>query len=174
LTASAFPWSHVRPFAQEPDNVLTKKGKYGLKALVHLARLQPEASAPIRDIAEANAIPKKFLDAILSDLRKAGFVRTKKGPGGGCALSRPAEQIQLGDVVRALDGPLAPITCASRNFFQACDDCQDLDRCSVRIIMQDVRDAMSEVLDKTTLADLSTRSKRRIRSYRSAPASRRA
>ena len=89
--------------------MLTNKGKYGLKAMVHLAGLDAGDRAQVQDIAAANAIPKKFLDQILSALRNAGLVFSKKGKGGGYALARPADQITVGQIVRALDGPLAPI-----------------------------------------------------------------
>ena len=134
--------------------MLTKKGKYGLKALVHLARSEPGKAVQVAEIAMHENISKKFLDAIMRDLKNAGFVRSWKGPGGGFALSRPASEIVIGSVVRALDGPLAPIACASRTAFQPCDDCGDLQACSVRIVMTEVRDAMAEVLDRTTLADM--------------------
>ena len=134
--------------------MLTKKGKYGLKALVHLARSEPGKAVQVAEIAARENISKKFLDAIMRDLKNAGFVRSWKGPGGGFALSRPASEIVVGPVVRALDGPLAPIACASRTAFQPCDDCGDLSTCSVRIVMTEVRDAIAEVLDRTTLADM--------------------
>lgn len=132
--------------------MLTKKAKYGLKAMVYLAGLEPGRTAIVTDIASANQIPKKFLDAILSELRNAGFVHSKKGKGGGYALARPADGIGVGDVVRALDGPLAPIQCASRRLYRRCDDCPDECRCTVRLLMLEVRDAIAEVLDKTSLA----------------------
>jgi Rrf2 family protein len=139
--------------------MLTNKGKYALKALVHLAGLEPGRTASIAGIAEANSIPKKFLDSILLDLRNAGFVRSKKGPGGGVALARAPEEIKIGAVIRAIDGPLAPIGCASRTAFRPCDDCEDLETCPVRLTMVDVRDAMSEILDKTSLAQMAGRSR---------------
>jgi len=138
--------------------MLTNKGKYALKALVHLAGLEPRETASIAMIAEANSIPKKFLDAILLDLRNAGFVRSKKGPGGGVALSRAPEEIRLGAIIRSIDGPLAPIGCASRTAFRSCDDCGDNETCPVRLIMIDVRDAMAAILDNTSLAQLASRS----------------
>ncbi|CAH1667066.1 MAG: Rrf2 family transcriptional regulator [Chelatococcus sp.] len=131
--------------------MLTKKGKYGLKAIVHLAKLQRGQSALVADIAEANNIPKKFLDAILGELRNAGYLHSKKGKGGGYMLAKPAEDIYIGDVIRVLDGPLAPIQCASRTAYRPCDDCPDERRCAVRIIMLDVREAISGVLDNYTL-----------------------
>lgn len=137
--------------------MLTNKGKYGLKAMVHLARLAPGATAQSAEIAGAEQISKKFLDAILLDLRNAGFVRSKKGPGGGYALAREASDIPVGSIVRALDGPLAPIACASRTAYQPCDDCRDLAACAVRLTMLEVRDAMAEVLDRMSLADMVAR-----------------
>ena len=134
--------------------MLTAKGKYGLKALAHLASLKPGTMAQAVEIAEANNIPKKFLDAILGELRNAGIVYTKKGPGGGYMLARPANDIRVGQVVRTLDGPIAPIACASRTAYQPCQDCDNVKRCSVRLAMMRVRDAMCQVLDGTTLADM--------------------
>ena len=90
------------------ETVLTKKGKYGLKAMVHLAGLEPDGLAQVADIAKTNSISKKFLDHILTELRHAGLVYSKKGKGGGYALARPAHEIRVGAIVRALDGPLAP------------------------------------------------------------------
>lgn len=115
--------------------MLTKKGKYGLKALVDLARLPPGQTAFITEIAQRNNIPKKFLDTILLELRNAGVLRSKKGPGGGYSLSRPASEIRIGHVIRTLDGPLAPIRCASRTAYEMCDDCTDPETCRVRISM---------------------------------------
>lgn len=137
--------------------MLTNKGKYGLKAMVFLSGLPEGSTAQVADIAARNSIPKKFLDTILLDLRNSGLLRSKKGPGGGYSLARLPKDISLGSIVRTLDGPLAPIGCASRTAFQPCEDCADLDTCPVRLIMTDVRDAMSRVLDATSLADLLTR-----------------
>lgn len=134
--------------------MLTAKGKYGLKALVHLAALEPGETTQASDIAQTNNIPKKFLDAILGDLRNAGLIHSKKGPGGGYALARKAAAIKVGNVIRTLDGPLAPIGCASRTAYQPCRDCKDVKTCTVRLTMTKVRDAMSEVLDTLTIADM--------------------
>ena len=134
--------------------MLTAKGKYSLKALAHLAALEPGATTQAIDIAEANNIPKKFLDAILGDLRNAGFVYSRKGPGGGYMLARAPSDIKIGHVIRTIDGPLAPIACASRTAYQPCRDCKDVKTCIVRMMMTKVRDAMSDVLDRMTLADM--------------------
>ncbi len=134
--------------------MLTKKGKYGLKALVHLAQLEPGKTAFVSDIAQQNNISKKFLDAILLELRKGGMLRSKKGPGGGYALSKPASQIYVGQAVRILDGPLAPIRCASKTAFEACDDCDHPEDCQIRHSMTEVRDAIAAVLDNMTLEQM--------------------
>jgi Rrf2 family protein len=138
--------------------VLTKKGKYGLKAMVHLAGLEPDELAQVADIAETNSISKKFLDHILTELRHAGLVYSKKGKGGGYALARTANEIPVGAIVRALDGPLAPIPCASVTAFRPCDDCGDLASCPVRLVMVDARNAIANVLDRCTLAEMRARS----------------
>lgn len=131
--------------------MLTKKGKYGLKAMADLAQLAPGETAFVSEIATRNNIPKKFLDTILLELRNGGMLRSKKGPGGGYALSKPASDIFVGQIVRALDGPLAPIRCASRTAFEACEDCSDPRTCQVRHSMSQVRDAIANVLDSMTL-----------------------
>lgn len=131
--------------------MLTRKGKYGLKALVHLSYLPAGQLAFVGDIAAANNIPKKFLDAILGELRNAGFVHSRKGKEGGYRLARPAEEIMVGHVVRVLDGPLAPISCASRTRYEPCDDCDET-TCQVRHMMLEVRQAIADVLDRRCLA----------------------
>ena len=133
--------------------MLSKKGKYGLKAAVHLAGLPGGQSAQVADIADINQIPKKFLDAILGELRNGGFLRSKKGKGGGYMLARPADTIRVGDLIRVLDGPLAPFPCASRTQYVPCEDC-NIDRCTVRLMMVEVRDAIAKVLDHRTLAEM--------------------
>jgi Rrf2 family protein len=133
--------------------MLTRKGKYGLKALVHLAGIPAGQTAFVGEIATTNNIPKKFLDAILTELRNAGFVQSRKGKLGGYMLARPAENIQIGHVVRVLDGPLAPFPCASRTRYVPCEDC-DVATCQVRHMMLDVRNAIADVLDQTSLAQM--------------------
>ena len=136
--------------------MLTKKGKYGLKAMVQLAGLEPGAIVQVTEIAETNSISKKFLDHILTELRNAGFVYSKKGRGGGYALARPANEIRVGAIIRVLDGPLAPIACASVTAFRPCSDCNDLRACAVRLVMIEARNAVADLLDNRTLAELRT------------------
>lgn len=151
----------------------TKKGKYGLKALLHLAALPPGASALSVEVATAEGLPQKFLEAILLELKNAGFVRSRKGKGGGYTLAVPAAEIRIGEVVRALEGPLAPIACASRNFYRRCEDCPDEARCVIHLLTVDVRNAIAGVMDNTTLADMMARlrpaPRKRARTYPTIP-----
>ena len=141
--------------------MLSSNGRYGLKALICLARAPEGEIAQVANIAARNNISKKFLDAILLDLRSAGFVRSRKGPGGGYMLAKPATEIMIGDVVREIDGPLAPIACNNRSAYSACPDCIDPDLCGVRMVMYEVRDAIADILDHTTLASLAERGRSR-------------
>lgn len=136
--------------------MLTNKAKYGLKALVHLAGLKPGCTAQSVEIATANNIPKKFLDAILNELRVGGFILSKKGKNGGYMLARDPGRMSVGSVIRLLDGPLAPIACASRYSYQPCRDC-DVATCSVRQLMTSVRDVMASVLDSMTIEEMRQR-----------------
>jgi Rrf2 family protein len=139
--------------------VLTKKGKYGLKAMVHLAQSEPGRPVPVMEISEKQCIPKKFLDAILCELRNSGFVHSKMGKGGGYSLARPASDITVGELVRAIDGPLAPVHCASKTRYRRCDDCFDENTCAVRRIMQRAQQALSDVLDNCSLQEMHDRVK---------------
>ncbi len=134
--------------------MLTKKGKYGLKAMVHLAQYPPGQFVAVQEIAEAQNIPKKFLDAILAELRNAGFIFSKKGKGGGYSLALPASDIGVGDIVRTINGPLAPIPCASKTRYQPCDDCSDETKCTIKLIMQKAQQELSRVLDGCSLAQM--------------------
>lgn len=134
--------------------MLSSKAKYGLKAMVHLARFGDEGAVLIADIAQAETIPKKFLDAILLELKNRGLLTSKKGKGGGYALARPADRIMVGDIVRILDGPLAPVPCVSRTAYRRCSDCCDENACAIRAVMGEVRDAIAGILDTTTLASM--------------------
>jgi Rrf2 family protein len=140
--------------------VLTKKSKYGLKALLALASDTGRGPVLVAELAESQRIPKKFLEAILLDLKRHGFVQSKKGKGGGYLLSRSASTITVGQVIRVLEGPLALIPCASQTQYRPCEECVDEATCGVRISMLAVRDATSKILDRTTLASLNAKSRR--------------
>ena len=148
--------------------MITRKTKYALSALVHLARNKQSGPVLISQLAKEERIPKKFLELILLDLKRYGILQSKRGKGGGYSLGRPAELIRIGPVIRLLDGPLAPVPCVSETAYQKCLDCSNETTCGIRLIMKEVRDATSRILDNTTLADMviePTKGKRRNRSY---------
>ena len=134
--------------------MLNKKTKYGLHALIHLARRYSQGSVLIADLAKEEKISKKFLEAILLDLKKSGLLHSKKGKGGGYALAKPPDQIRLGQVIRILEGPLAPVSCVSQTMYRKCEECPDEKFCGIRLVMKDVREAMANILDKTSLSDV--------------------
>jgi Rrf2 family protein len=133
--------------------MLSQQSRYALKALIHLASKNPEKPHPTAEIAAASNVPRKFLEAILLDLKIAGIVHSTRGKLGGYTLARPPEQITFGDVIRVTDGPLALIHCASRKFYRRCLDCPDEQACQLRKIMIEARDQLAAVLDNRTLAD---------------------
>jgi Rrf2 family protein len=133
------------------------KAKYALRAMMVLAGNERKLMQT-KAIARSADVPHKFLEAILADLKNHGVVASKRGVMGGYQLSRPADLITIGDIIRILDGPLAPIRCASVTAHQSCDDCPDETRCAIRDVMVDVRIAISGVLDQRTIADLRNKS----------------
>ncbi|MGN6513634.1 MAG: RrF2 family transcriptional regulator [Lysobacteraceae bacterium] len=135
--------------------MLTNKAKYGLRAMCALAQVAP-GSLQARAIAARARVPEKFLEAILVDLRRAGFVRSRRGQQGGHALARPAAEILVGDLIRAIDGPLAPVRCASLSAYAPCRDCSDPEGCAVRALMREARSALAGVLDGCSLQALAT------------------
>jgi Rrf2 family protein len=134
-------------------NVLSQKCKYALQALLSLAREPTQDLLLVSDIAERENLPKKFLEAILLELNRNGLVRSRRGRGGGYALAKPADLITFGQVVRIIDGPLAPLSCVSVNYYRRCDDCRDEQACDIRKVMRRVRDAIAAELDGTSLQD---------------------
>jgi len=134
--------------------MLSNKAKYGLKAMLYLSAQPAAGPTGILEIAQEQNIPKKFLDAILLELRRNGLVHSRKGRGGGYILSRPAAEISVGRIIRVLDGPLAPIGCASKTAYRPCTDCNDIGACQVRRSMQRVRDAIAGILDNMSLAEM--------------------
>jgi Rrf2 family cysteine metabolism transcriptional repressor len=132
---------------------LSKRGEYGLRALQDLARQYGEGPVPNRDLAKRNNIPARFLEQILLTLTHGRIVRSRKGPHGGYYLARPPQEINLAEVVRLLDGPLAPIACVSETAYEPCG-CRDMATCGLRRVMRQVRDAVAEMMENTSLADL--------------------
>src|SRR3989442_4239548 len=152
--------------------MLTRKGKYGLKAMILLAREHGHGPILIGDLAEQEAIPKKFLENILLALKHRGLVQSRKGPHGGYQLGRTPDKISVGEIVRALDGPLALVSCVSQTAYAPCEECVTERTCAVRRLFQAVRDETARILDGTTLAAAAAARKATV-SRRSAPARRR-
>ncbi len=134
--------------------MLSKKTKYGIKALTCIARQEKGTMLQIAAIAEKENISHKFLESILLTLRKTGVLGAKKGKGGGYYLLKNAVEVKMTDVIRTLEGPIAMVPCVSLNFYEKCDDCPDENACAVHKLMIQVRDNTLDVLRNTTLADL--------------------
>ena len=135
--------------------MLSKKTKYGLKALTFIARKEGDLPVQVGEIAKSENIPQKFLESILLTLRKSGFLGSKKGKHGGYYLRKEPSEIVMADVMRVLEGPIAMVPCVSLNFYEKCDDCPDEHACSVHKLMIQVRDNTLKVLRDNTLEDLS-------------------
>jgi Rrf2 family protein len=134
--------------------MLSKKTKYGIKALTFLARRDENCPVQISEISKAENISHKFLESILLTLRKSGVLGSKKGKGGGYYLIKEPSEVLMTEVIRVLEGPIAMVPCVSLNFYEKCDDCPDENACSVHKLMIQVRDNTLNVLRNTTLADL--------------------
>jgi Rrf2 family protein len=134
--------------------MLSRRAKYGLRALIHLARHHGEGPIQIRDISEKLHIPRKFLEAILLDLRNEGILQSRKGREGGYLMARAPDTVPLGRIIRLIDGPLASVPCVSHTAYAQCDDCPDEGTCVIRWVMKEVRDATAKILDEATLDKL--------------------
>jgi Rrf2 family protein len=139
---------------------LSKRGEYGLRAMITLAEPAKTGTSPamlqIKDISQREKISPKFLEQILLMLKNAGLLHSKMGVGGGYYLARSASEITLGQIFRVLDGPVAPINCVSHMAYEPCG-CPDEQTCGLRLAMSDVRNAIADILDNTSLADITTR-----------------
>ena len=134
--------------------MLSKKTKYGIKAITYIARQEDKTPVQIATISKSENISHKFLESILLTLRKSGFLGSKKGKGGGYYLLKEPKDILMTDIIRVLEGPIAMVPCVSLNYYEKCDDCPDEDACSVHKLMIQVRDNTLKVLKNNTLADL--------------------
>ncbi len=132
---------------------LSKRGEYGLRALQYLVLHDDHEPVTNKELALQCNIPAKFLEQILLTLKHGHIVHSQKGPQGGYVLARPAQEITLAEVVRLLDGPLAPIPCVSETAFEPCG-CPDMAACGLRRVMKEVRDVVANLMENTTLADL--------------------
>ena len=152
---SVFLFPDFFKFFVKTNKMISKKAKYALKALKVLAeRFESKQPILIADIAEQQSIPKKFLEAILLELRNNGVLHSQKGKGGGYQLRIAPEDVSIAKIVRIIDGPISPMLCVSLYFYGKCDDCADEKTCKIRPIMERVRDANLAVYENTTLKDL--------------------
>lgn len=139
---------------------LSKRGEYGLRAMIAMAEPAEKSNAPhmmqIKEISLREQISPKFLEQILLTLKNAGLLHSKMGVGGGYYLARSANEITLGQIFRVLDGPVAPIKCVSQMAYEPCG-CPDEQTCGLRLAMSDVRNAIADILDNTSLADVTKR-----------------
>lgn len=134
--------------------MISKKTKYGLRAVLLLAREYGRGPLLISEVAVREGIPKKFLELILLELKNKGILQSKKGKGGGYSLGKAPENVTFGQVIRALEGPLAPVPCVSQTAYMKCEECRDELTCGIRIVMKQVRDATAKIVDGTTLAQV--------------------
>ena len=139
--------------------MLSKKTKYAINALVYLARIK-ETDEPVQisKIAESEHIPRKFLEAILLDLKHAGILNSRKGKTGGYYLQKTAEEINMADVMRLFDGPIAMLPCVAHVYYERCEECKDEATCGIRSIFSDVRNETVNILKKASLAEIVKRS----------------
>jgi Rrf2 family protein len=151
---------------------LSKRTQYSLRALYALTRKEGQGPVLITELAEEEAIPKRFLEQILLSLKGSGLVISKKGKGGGYYLAQSPERITLASVIRLIEGPLAPLPCASETQFRKCDECPDVQTCGTAIIMREVRDAIANILEHTTLESVCSKVDRAVRKQRKTRAKR--
>ncbi len=137
---------------------LSLRGEYALRALIVLGLNYGDAVVRIQTISAQQNIPKRFLEQILNDLKSAGVVESRRGVAGGYRLSKPPEDISLATVIRHIEGPLAPVSCVSEKFYARCS-CPDENKCGIRSVMKEVRDAIVKILDGVTVAELCARVK---------------
>jgi Rrf2 family protein len=137
----------------ETNGMISQRAKYALRALVSLAKAGPGETQFIGDIAREQAIPKKFLEQILLQLKASGIVTSRRGKSGGYLLLKPAEAITYGEILRIIDGPIAPLPCLSRIAYRRCDDCSSEKTCEIRRVFAEVAEASRNVLDRVTIMD---------------------
>ncbi|MGD0412535.1 MAG: Rrf2 family transcriptional regulator [Verrucomicrobiota bacterium] len=138
---------------------LSVRGEYALRALLVLTMHYGEKIVRIQTIAAEQNIPKKFLEQILNDLKRLGAVESKRGMSGGYRLARPPEHITLASIVRHVEGAMAPVSCVSERFYERCT-CPDEARCPIRDVMMEAREAVVQIMERLTLADLRDRARR--------------
>lgn len=137
--------------------MLSKKSKYAINALVYLAKRKEDGPTLIAEIAEKQNIPQKFLEAILLDLKRNGILASKRGKGGGYYMLKNPDEVNLADVMRLFDGPIAFIPCVTHNYYEACEECNNESICGIRDVFFEVRNKTVEILKRATLKEIITR-----------------
>ena len=139
---------------------LSVRGEYALRALIVLGLdyIEDDSVVRIQEISKRQNIPKRFLEQILNDLKSSGILESKRGIAGGYRLKVPPDRITLAEVIRHIEGPLAPVSCVSERFYEKCS-CPDENKCAIRSVMKEVRDAVVKIMERVTVADLCERSR---------------
>ncbi len=140
--------------------MLTKKAKYAIKAMIYLSKKKKGEHALISEISESEHIPKKFLEAILLDLRKAGYLGSKKGKGGGYYLIKPAEEVNMADVLRLFEGAIALVPCVAHKYYERCEECVDEETCPIREVFRIVREHTVNILKENNFAEVISKEKK--------------
>ena len=135
---------------------LSLRGEYALRALIVLGVSYDEPVVRIQTISKLQNIPKRFLEQILNELKSAGIVESRRGVAGGYRLRLPPDKITLAEVIRYIEGPLAPVSCVSERYYERCS-CPDENNCGIRSVMKEVRDAIVKILESVTLAQVCER-----------------
>lgn len=134
--------------------MITQKTKYALKALMALGALEKGQALTIVEVAQRSGAPKRFLEHILLDLRKAGYLGAKRGRAGGYFLIRDPQRISLGELLQKIDGPIAPLPCLSRRAYRRCEDCTDEASCQLRRVFGELFWSYLLLVESLTLQDL--------------------
>lgn len=134
--------------------MISKKTKYAINALVYLAKRKDDGPVLISEISDSEHIPQKFLEAILLELKKSGILASKKGKGGGYYLLKSTAEVNLAEIMRLIDGPIALLPCVTHKFYQRCDECKDEEICGIRDIFLEVRNKTVELLKDATLQSI--------------------
>jgi len=134
--------------------MLSKKTKYAFHALTYLGKHKDQGAVPIQEISAHHSISHKFLENILLELKKAGFLGSKKGKGGGYYLIKLPNEIRLSKIIRLLDGPIALLPCVSLNYYEPCEECASQEKCGLNMVMAEVRDETLKILEMKTLQDI--------------------
>jgi len=139
--------------------MLSKKTKYAIHALTYLCKKDPTQPTLIIEVAQEANVPKKFLETILLELKKNGVLGSKMGKGGGYFVRKKPSEIPLSDIIRLFNGPIALLPCASKNYYEICDECPDEKACGLRFVLEEVRDETLNILENKTIQDIINKEK---------------